>query len=73
MVGGLWSVFHFVGGEFLVWSVVFMVGGFYGRCWRWSVSNVVDGRLVMWSVVGVLHFTGRWSVSIFENGRWSVS
>ena len=34
MVGGLWSVFHLVGGEFLVWSVV---GGFYGRCWRLSV------------------------------------
>ena len=31
MVGGLWSVFHLVGGEFLVWSVVFMVGGGGGR------------------------------------------
>ena len=63
MVGvlfGLWSV---VGGEFLVWSVV---GGFYGRCGRWSVTNVVGGRCFAF-------LPGRWSVFIFENGRWSVS
>ena len=36
-----------VGGESLVWSVVFMV-------------SAGGGRLVMWSVVGVLHFY--WSV-----------
>ena len=36
-----------VGGEFLVWSVVSLVGA-------------GGGRLVMWSVVDVLHFY--WSV-----------
>ena len=29
------------------------------------------GRLVKWSVFCI--FTGRFSVFIFENGRWSVS
>ena len=52
---GRWSVVGFPfgrwsGGEFLVWSVVFMVGA-------------GGGRLVMWSVVGVLHFY--WSVVCF--------
>ena len=49
-----------VGGEFLVWSVVFMAGA-------------GGGQLVIWSVVVFCIFTGRWSVFIFENGRWSVS
>ena len=34
VVSDLWSIFHLVGGKFLVWSVV---GGFYDRCGRWSV------------------------------------
>ena len=58
VVGGLCSVFHLVGGEFLVWSVV---GGFYGRCGRWSVVGVL---ISIWSVVG-----GSWSVVC---GRWLV-
>ena len=40
LVGGLWSVFHLVGGEFLVWSVVL-----------WSVRAMVGGQLVIRSVV----------------------
>ena len=74
LVGGFWSVFHLVGGEFLVWSVV---GGFYGRCWRWSVSNVVGAR---WLMVGGLWLVGgRWfcTTPITDTlnrvlfGRWS--
>ena len=43
MVGVLFGWWFVVDGEFLVWSVVFMV-------------DVGGGRLVMWSMVSVLHF-----------------
>ena len=42
-------MFYLVGGEFLVCSVVFMVGAGGGRWW---VSNVVGGRCFAFLLVG---------------------
>ena len=54
MVCGRFSIWSVVGGEFLVWSVVFMVGSGSGR---WSVFCIFTGR---WSVI--IFENGRWSV-----------
>ena len=84
LVGGLRSVFHLVGGEFLVWA---MVGCFYGQCGRWSVSNVVGGRCFAFLLAGgrflflrmvggrclnqyMVGVGGSWSVVC---GLWSVA
>ena len=51
LVDGLWSVFHLVGGEFLVWSVVFMVGAGGGR-WSCFAFLQVGGLFLFLRMVG---------------------
>ena len=59
LVGGLWSVFHLVGGRWFLWSVRAVVGG---RCFafllvggRFLFSRMVGGRCLSQYMVG-----GRW-------------